>query len=302
MLNSLAIVGPGRVGRALGRRLREQGWRIGAVVSRSESSARRAVRVIGAGRAHAGMSREVLTAQVVLLSTPDDEIADVARQIAEMLRQSGAEKPSGIVFLHTSGALDASVLESLREQGASVGSIHPLQTFSGVGVPELEGKLFAIEGDPAAVRAARSIARQLGGRPVKISASKKRLYHAAAALAAGHVLALEEAATRMLMSAGMKRQEAVRALLSLTRQALENFERLGIRAAWTGPLARGDYRVIMAHEEAMGELPVEYTRAYEALNRLGARVLAKDAESALARLDKIAATDQRTRKSRRFEA
>ncbi len=148
---------------------------------------------------------------------------------------------------------------------------------------------------------ARSIVRSLGGRPVKISASKKRLYHAAAALAAGHVLAVEEAATRMLMCAGMKRYDAVHALLSLTRQALENFERLGARAAWTGPLARGDYRVIAAHEKAMGELPVEYRRAYKALNRLGARVLANDAKSTLARLDRISVTQQRTKKSRRVD-
>jgi predicted short-subunit dehydrogenase-like oxidoreductase (DUF2520 family) len=301
MVNSLAIVGAGRVGRALGRRLREQGWRIGAVVTRNEGTARRAVRFIGGGKAYAGMSREVLTARVVLLATPDDEIISAARQIAEMLQQSGGGEARSTVFLHTSGALDASVLEGIRERGAAVGSVHPLQTFSGVGVPSLEGKYFALEGDAEAVRAARAMVRDLGGRPVKISARKKRLYHAAAALAAGHVLAVEEAATRMLMSAGMKRHEAVRSLLGLTRQVLDNFERLGSRAAWTGPLARGDYRVILAHAEAMSELPAEYMEAYEALNRLGARVLADDAKSTLARLDKIAVAERQTRKSRRIE-
>jgi len=30
--------------------------------------------------------------------------------------------------------------------------MHPMQTFSGVGVPPLEGKVFAIEGDEIAVR------------------------------------------------------------------------------------------------------------------------------------------------------
>jgi|GEM_PF-3353259 len=164
----------------------------------------------------------------------------------------------------------------------------------------LDTELKVTYANAGAVRAARSMVRDLGGRPVKISAHKKRLYHAAAALAAGHVLAVEEAATRMLMSAGMNRHEAVRSLLGLTRQVLENFERLGSRAAWTGPLARGDYRVISAHEEAMSELPTEYMRAYEALNRLGARVLANDATSTLARLDKIAVAERQTRKSRRI--
>ena len=42
MENTLSIIGGGRVGRALGRRLRELGWKIGAVTTRSEASARRA--------------------------------------------------------------------------------------------------------------------------------------------------------------------------------------------------------------------------------------------------------------------
>jgi predicted short-subunit dehydrogenase-like oxidoreductase (DUF2520 family) len=104
-------------------------------------------------------------------------------------------------------------------------------------------------------------------------------------------LAVEEAAARVLMSAGMQRHEAVRALLGLTRQVLENFERLGSRAAWTGPLARGDYRVVSAHEQALAGMPVEYVRAYEALNRLAARVLATNTRSTLARLDKIVVPD-----------
>jgi predicted short-subunit dehydrogenase-like oxidoreductase (DUF2520 family) len=294
MVKSLAIVGAGRVGRALGKRLREQGWRIGAVVTRGPSSARRAARFIGAGKACAGISREVLAARVVLLATPDDELAASVGQLVATLRPACREL-RGIVFLHTSGAWDAAILQKLRELGAAVGSMHPLQTFSGVGVPPIEGTFFAIEGDELAVRAARAMVRSLGGRPVNISAGKKRLYHAAAALAAGHVLAVEEAATRMLMSAGMKRHDAVHALLGLTRQVLQNFERLGSRAAWTGPLARGDYQVILAHEHAMSDLPVEYARAYAALNRLGARVLATNTKSTLSRLDKIAGAKQQKR-------
>jgi predicted short-subunit dehydrogenase-like oxidoreductase (DUF2520 family) len=287
MLKSLAIVGAGRVGRALGKRLREQGWRIGAVVTRSQNGARNAVRFIGGGKACAEISSEVLAARVIIVATPDDAIAAAAGQIAELPGHAAANSLHGKVFLHTSGALDATVLKLLQQRGAAVGSMHPLQTFSGVGVPPLESKYFAIEGDPVAVRTARTIVRALGGKAVNISAGKKSLYHAAAALAAGHALAVEEAATRILMSAGMQRQQAVRALLSLTRQVLENFERLGSRAAWTGPLARGDYGVIAAHEHALTELPAEYARAYEALNRLAARVLAGNAKSALARLDQL---------------
>ncbi|HET8921373.1 MAG TPA: DUF2520 domain-containing protein [Candidatus Acidoferrum sp.] len=283
MPNSLAIIGAGRVGRALGRRLRELGWKIGAVVTRNAVTARKAVRFIGAGRAHAASVRDVLASRVILVSVPDDAVVEVAGELARI----GAEELRGKIVLHTSGALDGTALGALKEYGAAVGGMHPLQTFSGVGVPPLEGKIFAIEGDAAAVRAARQMVRSLGGSPVRIAGNKKMLYHAAAAMAAGHVLAVEEAATQLLISIGMTRSQAVRALLPLTRQVLENFERLGPRAAWTGPLSRGDYRIVESHWKALQESPPELAAAYAALNRLAARVLAQDAVGMLADLANI---------------
>jgi predicted short-subunit dehydrogenase-like oxidoreductase (DUF2520 family) len=288
MPNSLAIIGAGRVGSALGHQLRERGWKIGAVVTRSAASARRAVRFIGAGQACAGMTRQIFASRVILIATPDDEIANVAQELARISEEELRAK----VVLHTSGARDSAVLEAVRVRGAKVGSMHPLQSFSGVAVPSLEGKLFAIEGETQAVRVARRIARALGGSPVRLAGSKKLLYHAAAAMAAGHVLAVEEAAIQLLVSLGMKRSETVRAVLPLTRQVLENFERLGPRAAWTGPLSRGDYKVVRAHSDALRESPNEFVQAYEALNRLAARVLAKDAAGMLIELEKIATEEK----------
>jgi predicted short-subunit dehydrogenase-like oxidoreductase (DUF2520 family) len=269
MRGAMAIIGAGRVGRALGRRLHELDWKIGAVITRNEASARKAVRFIGSGQARATLSRDVLASRLILISTPDDAVVKVAEELARI----GAEELRGKVVLHTSGALNSSALKAVRDYGACVGSMHPLQSFSGVCIPPLEGKVFAIEGDPVAIRLARQIVRALGGLPVQIAGGSKVLYHAAAAFAAGHVLAIEETATRLLMLSGMKRGEAVRALLQLTRQVLENFERLGPRAAWTGPLARGDYGVIAAHLAAMKGLPREFSNAYAALNGLASAML-----------------------------
>jgi predicted short-subunit dehydrogenase-like oxidoreductase (DUF2520 family) len=283
MPDNLAIIGAGRVGRALGRRLRGLGWEIGAVVTRNAVSARKAVRFMGAGQAYAAAGREILASRVILVSVPDDAVEEVAGELARI----GAEELRGRVVLHTSGALDATALSAVKEYGATVGGMHPLQTFSGVGVPPLEGKIFAIDGDETAVRTARQIVRALGGSPVRIAGNKKVLYHAAATMAAGNVLAVEEAATQLLISIGMTRAQAVRALLPLTRQVLENFERLGPRTAWTGPLSRGDYQVVGSHLKALRESPAEFAGAYDALDRLAARVLARDSAGMLAELAKF---------------
>jgi predicted short-subunit dehydrogenase-like oxidoreductase (DUF2520 family) len=253
--------------------MRELGWRIGAVVTRSQSSARRAVRFIGAGTALVGLSRRVLASTCILIATPDGAIEEIANELARI----GGQDLQGQVVLHTSGAMDSSVLHAARSCGASVGSMHPLQTFNGVTVPPLEGKVFAIEGDPMAVRTARKMARALGAAPSQIDARNKPLYHAAGALAAGHTLVVVEAAIQLLMSLGMKRSEAMRALLPMTKQVLQNYERLGPRAAWTGPLARGDYEVVAKHLNVLQQYSPEYRDAYDALNRLAERVLTPDA-------------------------
>ena len=276
MTETLAIVGAGRVGRALGRRLRELGWKIGAVVTRNETSARRAVRFIGAGTALSAMSRRILQSTCILIATPDSAVSTVAEELSRI----GGEELKGHVILHTSGALDSSVLNAPRRHGAATGSMHPLQTFNGVTVPPLEGKVFTIEGDAQAVRKARKIARAVGANPSPIDAPKKPLYHAAGALAAGHALVVVESAIQLMMSVGMKRSEAMRAVLPMTKQVLQNYEQLGMKAAWTGPLARGDYEVIAKHLAALQDYSPEYYKAYDALNRLAERILPRAGDDA----------------------
>jgi predicted short-subunit dehydrogenase-like oxidoreductase (DUF2520 family) len=281
--SAISIIGAGRIGRALGRRLREQGWKIHCVVTQSQATAQRAVRSIGGGRALADLSPGVFSAPVILIAVPDSSVATIVTRLASYGKADLRNK----VVLHTSGALSSEVLARLQPLGAAVGSIHPLQTFSGIGIPTLDGRIFAIEGDPIAVRMARAITRSLGGQPVQLAASFKPLYHVAAAISAGHMLALEESAVRIFISLGMKRQEALKAALPLTRQVLENLGRVGARAAWTGPLARGDYSIIAMHEDALQVLPLEYLHAYRAMNRLAARLLARDPDSALRELAKV---------------
>jgi predicted short-subunit dehydrogenase-like oxidoreductase (DUF2520 family) len=283
MTKTLAILGAGRVGRALGRLLNERGWRILVVVARSEAAARKAAKFIRAGRPFAGISHHALAAKIILISVPDDAIPEIAAKLARI----GGQQLRGKIVLHTSGACDASALQPVRAFGAFAASMHPMQTFNGVSVPPIEGKIFAIEGDAPAVRIARSIARSLGGIPVNITAEKKPLYHAAGAFAAGLVLALEEAGVQMLKTSGLPQREALYALLSLSRQVLEHYEKLGPHKAWTGPLSRGDYGVVAANEEAIAHYHPEFLEAYQAVSRLSGHVLAADPAAVLGHLETL---------------
>ncbi len=282
MVRTVSIVGAGRVGISLGKHLRELGWRIGAVVTRSKSTAHAAVRRIGAGKPFDRLTGEVCAAEVILFSTPDDTLPAIARDLA---RVSGAGC-KGKVVLHTSATLDRSALAPLARLGASTGSLHPMQAFGGKVVPKLKGIIFGIEGDAGARRMAQSIAKSLGGIPVVIETSDKPAYHAAAVMAGGSIYPVLEAGLQLLMSIGFTRERASQTLLPLLRQILDNIERIGPRAAWTGPLSRGDYAVVAKHMNALRRYPPEFAKSYAALADLAARVLSKDPAATRKRLER----------------
>jgi len=289
MARSISIVGAGRAGKTLGRCLHRLGWRIGAVVARSDAHARAAVRWIGAGTPHRGITLDAIDSDVILVSAPDDAIAGVASALA----RAGGAACRGKIVLHTSGALDQRALTPLAHLGASTGSMHPMQTFTGREVPQLKNVIFAVEGAPAARRMAQQITRALGGVPVTIDAKNKVAYHAAGTLVAGHGLGLVEAATRILMHAGFTRRRATQAALPLMRQMLDNFERAGPRASWTGPISRGDFAVVEAHARALRAYPREFRQAYAALALLGARVLAQNSKATIQSLHRALRTIER---------
>jgi predicted short-subunit dehydrogenase-like oxidoreductase (DUF2520 family) len=280
---TVSIVGTGRVARALGRRLRELGWSIGAVTGRSLASARATERAIGAGQAFAMPTPKILNSKVILIATPDSAIQGVAKNLSEI----GGNIWPGKVVLHTSGSLDSSVLKPLADLGASTGTIHPIQTFSDQNMPDLSKVIFGIDGSPAAVQVARKMIRQMDGVAVRLSGANKAAYHAAGLFACGFVLVLMETGTRLLMTQGFKRRQAMRALLPLVRQTLDNLESVGTHAAWTGPLSRGDFTTVERHIRALGTGEGEFLEAYKALSRLTARLLSSQSGTMLKHLEEI---------------
>lgn len=293
---AVAIVGAGRVGRALGRALRAKGWRIGHVVTTSKRTAREAVRAIGAGSPQTAITADTSFADAILVATPDSFIELTARFLAGVARTGATERRRsprgsakfplrGRVFLHASGAQDSSVLRSLGELGAATGSLHPFQTFSANKYPDFHGLMFTIEGDARAKQMATRMAKELGAIPVAVPASAKAAYHCAGAFSAAHTLSIIEAATQMLTKLGFPRAAAQRGLLRMARETLHNLETLGPLQTWTGPVSRGDYSTIAKHFAALGKFPPEIRDAHAALLRLSARVIAKHPAEVLKKLD-----------------
>ncbi len=292
MTRVISIVGAGRLGTTLARRLGSLGWSIGAVVTRSRKTSRIAVRRIGAGTARGCITREALVADLILVTVPDGALKSVAGVLAKL----GGEQCRGKIVLHASATLDHSVLAPLKRCGAATGSLHPMQTFTGReshrSGPNLDGITFAIEGDPKARRASLAIARSLGGVPVQINSRDKPIYHAAAVLVCGSSFPLVEVALQMLAQIGFTRRRAMQTLLPLTRQLLDNVERIGPRAAWTGPLSRGDYAIVAKHAKALKSYPRDVRQAYVVLALLAVRILSKHPAAAIGDLKRALASSR----------
>ena len=97
----LALIGPGRVGRTLARLLPKDKVRLGAVISRNLTSARRAVRVMKRGSAVKTL-RRLNEADVVLIAVPEPEIPGVVERLEE-----AKVDYEGKVILHTSAIREA---------------------------------------------------------------------------------------------------------------------------------------------------------------------------------------------------
>ncbi len=286
MTRTLSIVGAGRVGRTLGKRLRERAWRIGAVVTRSGATSRAAVRAIGAGTPFSRLTADPFAANVILLCTADDDLPALVHTLAKI----GGAKCKGKIILHTSATLDRTVLAPLARCGAATGSLHPMQAFGGKVIPNLSGVIFGVEGDPRARRMAQSIGSSLGGIPVAINTRDKPIYHAAAVMAAGGAYPAIEAGAQLLVGIGFTRARAMQTLIPLIRQIFDNIERIGPRAAWTGPLSRGDYAIVARHAKALKKYPREIQQAYAASSVLAGRLLAKNPAAALKKIRRALAS------------
>lgn len=181
---------------------------------------------------------------VVVLAVPDDRLAEAARTLA-----AAGRAPAGCAALHLAGALTTDVLSPLHAAGFAVGSMHPLQTVADPwsGGDRLVGAAYAIAGEPAAMAAARRLVQALRGRPLVVPPSLRPLYHAAAVFASNYFLALVTTAERLLREAGVPEADALPAILPLVRGTLANLEHLGVSAALTGPIARGDIDTVRLH-------------------------------------------------------
>ena len=224
-LDSIAVVGAGRLGTALAAALRASGLPVEGPLGRGAEP----------------------RSGVVLLCVPDGEIAAAASAVA----------PCRLVG-HCSGATGLEPLD-----GHEAFALHPLMTVPAGAPPDVfAGAGCAIDGaTPRALGTAEALAARLGMRATRVAAEDRAAYHAAASIASNFLVTLEGAAERLAATAGVDRA----LLAPLVRAAVENWAELGAAAALTGPISRGDEATVARQREAVLERAPDLAPLFDAL-------------------------------------
>jgi predicted short-subunit dehydrogenase-like oxidoreductase (DUF2520 family) len=238
------IIGAGAVGTALGVALSRAGWPIHAVASRDAGRRERFTGLVEGTRAFVEPQALVEEVELIILAVPDDAIAPMA---------AGIRMYGGQAMIHTSGALGAEVLQPAMAAGTQIGAFHPLVAFADTerAVAALHGATVAIEGDDQLATLLSTMAERIGATAVRLAPGSKAAYHAAAVLAAGGFVALLDAIAELAVVAGLDEAGALAIYGPLIEGTLGNARALGIRAALTGPMTRGDVGTLEAHLAAM---------------------------------------------------
>ncbi|MDY6834464.1 MAG: DUF2520 domain-containing protein [Chloroflexota bacterium] len=257
-MHSIGFIGSGTVATALAIRLREKGYPVVAVASRSRSSAENLAQFVEGCIVYDDGQQVSDVVDLVFITTPDDAIGTVVNSVKWRLGQ-------GVV--HCSGADSALVLEPAKGFGAAVGSFHPLQTFASVShaVENLPGSTFAIEAEGELLDGLKEIAEALNGHVVELKSEDKVLYHAAAVLACNYTVTLTKLATDLWGTFGVSTPEATKSLMPLMRGTINNLDNVGLPNCLTGPVARGDLGTIRKHLDALESKAPHLLPAYREL-------------------------------------
>jgi|SRR5829696_136828 len=224
-----AIVGAGRLGRALTCGLRDAGIAVDGPL---------------------GRGARCPDADVVLLCVPDGEIANAAAAIER--RPAG-----GPLVGHCSGALGLDVLAP--HEGFS---LHPLMTVPAEGPSRLAGASAAVAGTTVRARGvAQALAFHVGLTPIEVADDDRAAYHAAASIASNFLVTIEAAAEQLAQTAGIDRH----ALVPLVRATVENWATLGPDRALTGPLVRGDEATVDRQRAAISKRTPDLLPLFDAL-------------------------------------
>lgn len=262
---NIGIIGAGKVGHALTLAFYNKDINISGIYSKSSESALLLNKKISADFPN-DLVETVKQSDVVFLSVSDNSIKSVAEEIASKVPKKHIENK---VFIHLSGALTSDELSVLKDFGGYIASLHPAQTFASKedGWRKLYNIYFGFEGCSISKKYANTIVEGFNGTMVCIKKQDKALYHAAACIISNYTVTLSYIASEILTGLGFEKEASEKVFLPLIKGTVENLESRGVLDSITGPVERGDDKIIAQHIEKIKYLDSDLLDIYKLLGR-----------------------------------
>lgn len=246
MTPHFGLYGGGAVSMSFIARLPHLATRLGPVAASSYRVASRIVNSLRAGYP-VKHCRDLKSCRALLVFVPPAALPQAVAQLA------AAEIGwSGKVVLLCEGAPGSRALDPLDQRGAATGSLSRVEGSPG---------RYVAEGDPAALREARRIAGDLGGRLIETHRHGGALYSAGLAFATSLFTPLIAVSVDTLRKAGCDGPAATQVAANLFERTLRGWIHSG-RKSWTGPLADGNQAELRRHIEALAAHDPRAARYY----------------------------------------
>ena len=250
MKKKIGILGSGVLAKSFGKLFHEaQGYCVDVLVARNIEKAQSSISFIGEGFASESLV-DLSDSDIILIAVSDSAIEESAISLKSKIPNLSAE----LVF-HCSGAYDSSLLSVLKSNTTNIGSLHPLNSFVAPleTLGAFEGINCALEGCPSSVESMRIIVEDLGGSSFVLTAKEKPVYHAAAVFASNYLVSTLSAASELFSEIGLEDKFGLLRQLSLN--SLENVFERGAQNALTGPIERGDVKLVSSQLRALENYP-----------------------------------------------
>ena len=228
MIQKVVIIGAGNVATHLSKAIKNAGFEILQVASRTEESARELGTLIDAPFTYsaAELNQE---ADLYIVSVKDDAIANALTTFT---------LPENALVVHTAGSVS---MEILKDFSSNIGILYPLQTFS-------KKKDVNFKEIPVYIEANTQVnsnkllqfASSFSDRAKEVNSENRAHVHLAAVFACNFTNNLYSIASDILEKAGLSFDD----MLPLISETTEKIKVLHPRKAQTGPAIRRDSKVI----------------------------------------------------------
>lgn len=255
-----SFIGAGKVGTSLGIFFKENGINILGYFSRTFENAEKSASLTSS-KSFTELETLVNDSQFIWITTNDDEIENVANQIAS-LNISEIK-----TFIHASGLKTSDSLISLKKQGHKVCSIHPLLAFSEINqaVKMLKETTFFFEGEEVDLLKIKQIFESKNLKIAEIKKEQKAVYHAGACMISNYLVTLVHASNQIFNFVGIPNVTLNPATKVLIESVLKNLDGKENKDALTGPIKRGDRETVQKHIEILKNNLPELTDLYKIL-------------------------------------